>query len=414
MQLTALRNRQFRIYFVAAVASVNASWVFRVILSWQAWALTGSPAFAGTVAAASLLPVAVIGPFFGVLVDRAEIVRAYRLANLGLLLSAAAFLGMEVSGWISPPLLLGLAVAFGAVLAAYHPVRQSIAPRLVQSDDISSVVALTALNFNLARLACPAIAGLLIAQFGVTAATLLSMLLFLPAQICAGSLAPRPLNGNPRETRILSAFLAGIEAVLSSPVRRMTIVLAMTVLGPLRGLQELLSVIADGRFGRGVEGLGLLGSAVGGGALLAVLAQIALPRRSPRTIRLGVALAIAGGFAAAIAVAVAGAFPLALAAIAVTAFCATSIAVEIQMALQTGLDDGVRGRVMSLWMFAVTLATSVFASGIGALTGLVGLERAVPAVFGLSLLILGALGLRERALYHRHRRGSGSARPPVR
>jgi predicted MFS family arabinose efflux permease len=412
VQLTALHNPQFRIYFAAAVASVNATWVFRVILSWEAWDMTKSPAFAGTIAAASLLPVALIGPFFGVLVDRGNVVRAYRLVNLGLLASAGAFLAFTTAGMMTEAVLLVLALCFGAVLAAYHPVRQSIAPRLVEGSDIPSVVALTALNFNLARLACPAIAGLLIAGLGVEAAALLSALLFLPAQVLAGRLSPRALEDRGEDTGIGAAFVAGVRAVASSPVRRMTILLAITALGPLRGLQELLSVIADGRFGRGVEGLGLLGSAVGAGALLAVLAQIFLPQRSTRTTRAGIALVVLAGFGSAQIVALTGQFPAALLAIALTAFSATFIAVEIQVALQTGLEDAVRGRVMSLWMLAVTLATSFCAWALGTLTGLVGLDRAVPLLHGASILLLGVALLRERAW--RRRSAAIPERDPLR
>jgi MFS family permease len=388
LQLTALKVPQFRSYFTAAVGAVNASWVFRIILSWEAWEMTGRPAYSGIVAAASLLPIAVAGPFFGVLADRVDILRAYRLVNLGLMLMAGAFLALSLAGWLTPTVLLGVALCFGTALAAYHPVRQSIAPRLVQSGDIPSVVALTALNFNFARLACPAIAGLLIAQVGVEAAAFVSILLFLPAQIAARRLAPRGNGRLGRPTRFLADFRGGVRAVAASAWRRLAVLLAITAIGPLRGMQELLSVVADGRFGRGVEGLGLLGSAVGGGALVSVLAHILLPARSPRVVRAGIGVSVAAGFAAAQVIAHTGLFPLAVAATAVTGFCTTFLAVEMQVTLQTGLDDAVRGRVMSLWMLSVTFATSLSASGIGALADLASLDWAVRIVFGLCLAML--------------------------
>ena len=45
---------QFRRYYLGAVAATNATWIFRVLLAWSAWDLTGSARFVGLVAAAAL------------------------------------------------------------------------------------------------------------------------------------------------------------------------------------------------------------------------------------------------------------------------------------------------------------------------------------------------------------------------
>ena len=71
--------------------------------------------------------------------------------------------------------LVGIALLFGIVISAYHPVRQSLGPRLVEPPQISSVVALAALNFNVGRVISPAIGGVLIR--GVTRAIRQKLLL---------------------------------------------------------------------------------------------------------------------------------------------------------------------------------------------------------------------------------------------
>ena len=156
---SAFSNAGFRRYFVGAVLGVNGNWIFRVLLSWLAWDLTQSASFVGLVAALSLAPVAFTAPFFGVLTDRTPILTAYRWVSLGLLICPGALFLLMLSGWLAPAPLVGIALLFGIVISAYHPVRQSLGPRLVQSEQISSVVSLAALNFNLGRVISPAIGG---------------------------------------------------------------------------------------------------------------------------------------------------------------------------------------------------------------------------------------------------------------
>ncbi len=42
MNLAALNHPGFRLFFIGAVASANALWIFRILLTWLAWDLSGS------------------------------------------------------------------------------------------------------------------------------------------------------------------------------------------------------------------------------------------------------------------------------------------------------------------------------------------------------------------------------------
>lgn len=180
MNLVALRSPEFRLYFFGAVANVNALWISRIVIGWLAWDLTHSAQFVGIVAACSLLPTLFGGPFFGVLVDRSDIKRAAYATNLAMIACIAVLLALQIAGHVATFSLILISLAIGTVTAAHHPVRLSLAPRLVKAEDVSSVVALSALNFNLARLISPAIGGVLIDLTGTTTALLVTLVLFLP------------------------------------------------------------------------------------------------------------------------------------------------------------------------------------------------------------------------------------------
>ncbi|GAB4260249.1 MAG: MFS transporter [Pararhodobacter sp.] len=392
--LGALKVPAFRRYFAGSVLGMNATWIFRVLLSWSAWDLTHSASFVGLVAALSLLPVALTGPVFGALTDRADVRRAFFRVTLGFTLCPLIFMLLSWTGWLAPVPLLVLSGLYGVLLSAYHPVRQSIAPRLVEPPLIGSVVALAALNFNVGRMLSPAIGGALIARIGLVPTSLVVLLLFVPSIVISLTLTPRDSVRTTARASFLSDLRAGLGVAWRRwPIRR-SLLLSVFALGPVRAVAELLALIADGNFGRGAEGLGLLTSAIGFGALFAALFQVfagqALLRR--HAVRYGF---VALGFLATGAMVLAPDFDTALLAAPFAGFSATYVGVSLQIGLQARLEDGMRGRIMSLWMLATTLSTSVLAVAVSAASDFVGLAPAALTAAGLGALAVLAIALRR-------------------
>lgn len=387
MSETALSVPMFRRYFAGAVSGVNGMWIFRVLLSWLAWDLTGSPPFVGLVAACSLLPVAVAGPIMGAVTDRADIRQAFRRVSAGLLVCPLLLLGVMQAGVLSPPVLVAIALSFGTVMALYHPVRQSIGPRLVDGPLIASVVALSALNFNLGRVIAPALGGVLIARAGVEVTALVVTALFVPNLVLQGALRPRQTA--PRDqTALWADFRDGLVHALGSGPIRSVLILSVTGLGPVRAVMELLALIADGQFQRGVEGLGLMTSAVGAGALVAALVQVWGGARlaSRHWVRWA---ALAMGFSGTLMLVWAPSFSVSVTAAVIAGFCGTYVGVGLQIWLQSDLDDGLRGRIMSLWMLAVTASTSLMALGLSLAASFWGLGVATVCL----LVVCAAVGI---------------------
>ena len=153
----AFRDAQFRLFFIGIFFAVQAIWVQRVTLGWLAWERTGSAAFVGLVAGLSLAPALVLGPLFGVMTDRVDIRRAAFTTNA---LMALVLALLAVSLPFTGSLALALAAfAIGLISAAHHPVRMSLGTRLVPVSEVRHVVSVAALNFNLARLVAPVLAG---------------------------------------------------------------------------------------------------------------------------------------------------------------------------------------------------------------------------------------------------------------
>ena len=388
MNLVALRSPEFRLYFLGAVANVNALWISRIVIGWLAWDMTGSPQFVGIVAACSLLPTLLGGPFFGVIVDRSDIKKAAYATNIAMIFCIAVLLALQASNNIAQTSLILISLAIGTVTAAHHPVRLSFAPRLVEPNHVSSVVALAALNFNLARLISPAIGGLLIDLTSTTTALFVTLILFLPNLTILFRLQPRELTKHSGEA-FTTAMAEGLRYIRQRNL--ILIVLATTAVFSIamRGVLEVLPIVADGSFKLGAVGLGQLGSAVGGGALCAAMYKaLGAQQRGRDALSVNnMSIAIIGLVTAAV-LGNTQTWTIALLCAAVLGATGTYFGVTMQSMIQGDLPDDMRGRVMSIWVVVGLGATALGAFIIGALTNLIGIGAASLWISGIGVVAL--------------------------
>lgn len=391
----AFSDKQFRLFFGGIFFAVQAIWIQRVTLGWLAWERTGSASVVGVVASLSLLPTVLAGPLFGVVADRVNIRHAALMTNgaMASLLVVLALVAANVGA-------VGLAVAalaIGIVSAAHHPVRMSLGPRLVPVDTVQHVVAVTALNFNLARLVAPVFAGWIIATAGGGVALWIAAACYVPLLIVLPVLRPRDLPARPRAS-FLADLVEGFRFAASVPLIRQALLITMVFATVARGALEVLPVVADGGFARGAAGLGFLTAAAGGGALIsAVLKATGVGAVGARISPL-VWVSAFGGQGAVLAMGLAPSWPMALAATALTGMTSTWCGVSLQAAIQTDLPDAYRGRVMSLWIVVGLGTVAVGALGIGALADVMGIKAALAwaGVAGAAAMGFVALGVRAR------------------
>lgn len=385
MNLIALKSPGFRLYFIGGLFAVNGLWIMRILIGWMAWELTGSASFVGLVAALSLLPIFLTGPFFGVLIDRTNIKLAAIGTNSSMIVCISALLAVHLSGQLSPELLSAIAVAIGIVSSAHHPVRMSLAPRLVQKEHVGSVVALAALNFNTARMISPAIGGIIIDQFGITSALIISTLLYLPSLMIVPFLKPRTTQTPKNKESFLIALKNGINYLWHRPELRLVLLMTALMALSVRGTTEILPVVADGVFNKGAVGLGQLGSAVGAGAVISAVLKAFGPVQTARTMAFPTLVITTIGI---LSVAVFGnstIWNITLIAAAILGFTSTHLGVSLQSSIQASLPDDMRGRVMSIWIVVATGASALGAFSIGVATEILGLSISTFLLTGICL-----------------------------
>jgi MFS family permease len=348
----AFRHRNFRLYFGGQSVSLIGTWVQQIALGWTIYELTHSSLLLGVVSFAGQLPLFVVTPFAGVLVDRWNRHRTLILTQTLSMLQALALALVVSTQTLQVWNVIALNLFAGIVLAIDLTARQAFIVEMVGSGrDLPNAVALNAFVINGGRMLGPAIAGLLLTIVTPAVCFFLNAISYIP--VIAALFAMR-IKRNVRATspsRALDDLVEGVRYSLGFPPIRA--VLLLVALVSLLGMPYavLMPIFAAEVLHGGAHTLGLLMTAPGVGALVGTVYLA-----SRKTI-LGAGVRIAAGaiiFGSGL-IATGLAHDLMLALIAL-AFVGLGMIVQLATSntvLQTIVDDDKRGRVMSLYTMAV-------------------------------------------------------------
>ena len=356
----------------------------RIGVGWLAWELSHSGAVLGLVAFADLFPTIVIGPLGGALADRFDRLRLLRIAQCAIMFQAFMLFALTVTGLITVELLVALSLFGGVVVGFNQPARLALAPSLVPRSDLATAVAINSIVFNLARFVGPALAGLVIVWSGVAMVFGLNALSFLAFLFALSRMRIEPLAIDRRGQRsMLGAIGDGLRYTSRHPGIGPLLLLHAVLAVSARPFFELLPGFAGDVFGRGADGLAMLGSAVGLGAIAGGL-WLAQRHEASRLTN----VALASSFLVTLSVlgfAVTTWFPLALVCMALAGFGMVAAGVGTQTLMQTSVEEAMRGRVLSLFGLIFRGGPAVGALLMGAASELVGLQAplAVGCIIGL-------------------------------
>jgi MFS family permease len=389
MNLVALKSPPFRSYLVSMSVALHGLWAQRVIVGWLAWELTGSAAFVGIVAFLNFIPTVIGSPFFGVIADRIDLRRASIIAYALVGTISAIFSIIAFADGLIPLVVAGFSLATGIIASANHPIRMSLTPRLAPVEHLSSVIALTALNFNLSRLVGPAIGGGLIQIIGAPSALMVTAVGYLPAVLVLPFVRPRERTNEGRkdDEGYLAALLDGWRQALNKRIIRLGMLLSGLCAITGRSVLETLPILADGVFEKGPAGLGLMTAVAGGGALCASLFKALSVAQQPNAVPQH---ALVMALATPILVTSLAAVDHFFAALGITmflGFSVTLVAVSLQSLVQMEISDVYRGRVMGLWIMVSIGGGAAGAIIMGGVSDALGVTSAQVTI-GLTALAL--------------------------
>ena len=383
--LRALNHRDFRLFWIGQSISSVGSWMQSVGLSWLVLELTNSPFRLGVVSALQFGPVLLFSAIAGVVVDRTPKRPLIIATQTALMLPAFALAALAWGGWVRYWHVAVLAGLIGVVNALDMPSRQSFMVEMVGREDLLNAMALNSATFNAARVAGPAIGGLLIARYGIALAFLLNAISFLAvvinlAAVHAGS-EPRPRRG----TTIREELADGLRYATRTPLVALILGLIFSVSTFAMNHSVLVPLFARDVLHQGVHEFGLLMASLGAGAVVGAIAVAVVSYGQPP-----LASVVVPGVGVAVAILTLG-FVRYFALAAVILFLVGVMQIIFQNScntiVQVTVPDELRGRVMGVYMMVFAGATPAGATLIGTVAEGAGVPAA--CFVGGSLALLG-------------------------
>ena len=345
------RHRNYRLFFTGQLVSMVGTWMQNVALAWFVVELTRSPVAVGVLAFCRFVPFTVFGLVAGVLADRLRLRRLVIATQSAAMLVSILLAALAFSGAAEVWHVYALAALGGTALVFDAPGRHALTYQLVGRDELSNAVALNASLFNASRIVGPAAAGVLIAGVGVAACFAINAVSFLA--VLASLLLMRErelfeLDRPGQRPTLVRGIREGLAYARRSP-RVRTVLLLTTVVSTVGfNFHVLVPVLTSTTLDAGSVVFGILSACFGLGALTGALLTAALGRASWKALVGGVV-----GFSVSLLALAPQHTVLACAVLLFfTGVCFTVWSANSQSILQLSAPDHLRGRVLSLYLFA--------------------------------------------------------------
>jgi MFS family permease len=318
----------------------------------QAWVvldMSGSAFYLGLVGFLGQLPIllfTLIGGVFADRIDRRKLLlfSQYVQLSVAVVLTILAYLG-----WIKVWHFLVLVFISGSGQAFGGPAYQALIPNLVRKEDVPNAVALNSIQFNLARVVGPVLAGAALASLGAVYCFGLNALSFFAVIVALFLIRTTFVPPKTKES-VLIQIKGGFSYIWSKGA-----LWQLTVLGFVSTfcgvpLLTLLPVYAKDIFGLGATGYSNMMAISGAGSIAGALLYATYSKISHQGI---LTLWVQLAFAVLICMfAISRDLYVSFLLLFVTGLCLISLFASITSLVQITTDDEMRGRMMSIFMLA--------------------------------------------------------------
>ncbi len=393
-------NRNFRLLFIGQTVSQLGDWFNSVAVFALLLDLTGSATAVAWMMIVQFLPMAVVGPIAGVVVDRVDRRRLMIATDIvrGVTILGLLMVRTREQVWFAY-VVMALVVTGSSF---FEPARTATIPNVTSRDELMPANALSSATWA-AMLAIGASVGGLVTAFAgrdlafvLNAASFFASAWFIGQTRFDAQPAPRPAPRGWLELTGLADLRDGL-----AYVRRSRHIAALLFVkagwGLAGGVLLLLTIFGQQIFpvgGSTAAGIGVLYGARGIGAGLGPIALRWMLGQTPTVMRrsIGPAYFIVGGFY--VALAVAPTLPLAAACVLLAHFGGSILWVFSTVLLQMEVPDAFRGRVFAAELALVTLTSSISSYATGyALDQMGWSPRSLALALGTAFAVPGALWL---------------------
>jgi len=345
----AFLYRDFRVMWIGAFTSTTGTWMQMVAESWLVLSLTGSAFYLGLTGFLGELPLILFSLVGGVVADRVER-RKMLLGSQYVQMTCAFILTILVYfGWVRIHHLLILVFIVGTARSFGAPAYQALVPNLVNRETLANAIALNSIQFNLARVLGPLLAGAALAGVGATLCFALNGVSFL-AVIVSLYLIRSSFRPDPTTDSVWSGMRKGFSFVKSKGALWQLSVLGFITTFCGIPLVTLLPVFAKDVFHIGSTGYSTMMAVSGAGAVSGALLYAAFSSVNGRGyLTLRVQLLFASFL---IMFALSRSLVVSYFILFFAGVCLMTLFASITSLVQLTTTEEMRGRVMSIFMLA--------------------------------------------------------------
>ena len=351
--VASLRYQQFRWLYISNIAFMFAMMGQFTVRSILAFRLTDSAFALGLVGFVVAVPMLIVAPLGGALADRVDRRKLIIGVQAAVVVDELLVLVLLLTDSLTFGYLLILTGFLGALFPIMMPARQAIVANVVGRQGLGNAMALQMGGMNAARVAGPALAGLLVSVTGVESTYAISLALYAVGLGAMFKVHPSFPDEEDERRSVFGDIAFGLSYVRNNRTVRVLLLLGLVPTLLAMPFQTLLVVFAEDVWDVGASGFGVLQMFAGLGGLVGSV-YVAWDAESHQRLRRMMASIVAFGCTLFL-FSISPWFLLALPLVLLADVFVSIFMVLNNTAIQLLIPDSVRGRVMSLLMMSFGL-----------------------------------------------------------
>lgn len=345
----AFQYRDFRLMWIGACTSSIGTWMQIVAQGWLIYRLSHSAFLLALDQFLGGIPIFLFSLIGGVVADRVERRRILLGSQYVQMASAALLTVLVATGLVQVWHILCLSFVSGFAQAFGGPAYQALIPTLVEKEDMPNAIALNSIQFNVAVMVGPALAGQALAKLGEKWCFGLNAVSFLAPILSLSIITARFLPQKTKET-MFTSLKEGIKFVRRQPSMEALIILAFCMTGLSMPMRTYIPVFVKDIFQRGPETFGNLLALMGLGSIFGSLGIAGMGNiKHKGRLALGALMALGVGISG---FALSKWLPLSGVMLVVVGASMMAVFANVNSLVQLITTNEMRGRVMSVYNFA--------------------------------------------------------------
>lgn len=347
----ALKSKNFKLFFYGQSVSVIGTWMQKTAVSWMVYSITGSVFLLGLATFLSMIPSLFLAPLAGSIIGRYDRHKTLIFLQSLAMLQAGTLALLIYFKIYNINFILALSLIQGIINAFDMTCRQTMMIDIVDNkEDLPNAVALNSTMNNFARIAGPALAGIILHEYGEDICFIGNFVSYVPVLISLMLMKITPHIKAENKLNMLDDLIEGLDYVKKeTEMARMLLMLTCSSLFVI-SFNTLMPVFAKDIFNGNAETFSWFESAAGIGSVLSAI-YLANLKSAENMSKLLIAASLLLGLSV-IILAVSSSLTIALICMTLSGIGMMGQTSSINIYIQTHSSVNMRSRSISYFMMA--------------------------------------------------------------